>query len=194
MKTQQKQTAATRQRIIDAGFALFAERGFDETTISLISDRANCSRVTFYQHFANKEQIALARILQIQPEIHWPFQKLFERSEHTEESTLSFLLDVKRLWENFRVEFAAIERAMVNDPAVAEQWLEVIRALSVECPGAVDDPQLGFEFTALMMSLDRNYYFLYGRGVNENEEGVLKGLVKQWMTLLKELPPPLLPN
>lgn len=184
MATRQEQASATRQRIIEAGFALFSEIGYDAATISLIADRAGCSRVTLYQHFANKPQIVLAHMLQIETEIRQPFESLFARESHTEQTTHEFLQDMKVLWKKFGVEFAAIERAMSNDADVADQWLEVMRKLSQDFPGTANDPELGSEFVALVMSLDRNFYFLYGRGHDENEAGVLRGLVKQWMTLL----------
>ncbi|ANE03039.1 TetR/AcrR family transcriptional regulator [Corynebacterium crudilactis] len=184
MATRQEQSAITRQSIIDAGFELFAELGFEATTISQIAQRAGFSRVTVYQYFANKPQIILGRLMQIQPEIHRPFEPLFARKVHTEESTYEFLMEMKSLWNRYGVEFAAIEKAMTSDADIAAQWLETLRKLSLEFPGVALDPANAQEFTALVMSLDRNFYFLYGRGHDENEDGVLRGLVKQWMTLL----------
>lgn len=47
--------AITHQRLIDAARALIVEKGYTHVDILDITERANLSKATFYQHFANKE-------------------------------------------------------------------------------------------------------------------------------------------
>jgi AcrR family transcriptional regulator len=47
----------TRQRILDAALLLFGEEGFNQCSIGRISERASCSRVSFYQYFSGKEDV-----------------------------------------------------------------------------------------------------------------------------------------
>lgn len=47
----------TRNTILDAGAALFAEQGFEETTTHQISSRAGVSVGTLYRYFEDKEAI-----------------------------------------------------------------------------------------------------------------------------------------
>ena len=47
----------TRQRILDAALQLFGEEGFHQCSIARISERADCSRVSFYQYFSGKEDV-----------------------------------------------------------------------------------------------------------------------------------------
>ena len=47
----------TRQRILDAALQLFGDEGFHQCSIARISDRASCSRVSFYQYFSGKEDV-----------------------------------------------------------------------------------------------------------------------------------------
>ena len=47
----------TRQRILDAALQLFGEEGFHQCSIARISEKANCSRVSFYQYFSGKEDV-----------------------------------------------------------------------------------------------------------------------------------------
>lgn len=44
----------SRQRLLDAGFALLAERGFDGTSAADVSYAADLAVGTFYNHFADK--------------------------------------------------------------------------------------------------------------------------------------------
>jgi AcrR family transcriptional regulator len=51
--TQRK--AATHQKMLDAAQDLIAHRGYVKVDVSDITEHANVSRGTFYQHFADKE-------------------------------------------------------------------------------------------------------------------------------------------
>ncbi|QMU74563.1 TetR/AcrR family transcriptional regulator [Streptacidiphilus sp. PB12-B1b] len=58
-----------RQRLVVAALSLFAEQGYDDTTVAQISERAELTRSTFFRHFADKREIltagqeALSRLL-----------------------------------------------------------------------------------------------------------------------------------
>jgi AcrR family transcriptional regulator len=47
----------TRQRILDAALQLFGDEGYHQCSIARISERADCSRVSFYQYFSGKEDV-----------------------------------------------------------------------------------------------------------------------------------------
>ncbi|MGW3204247.1 TetR/AcrR family transcriptional regulator [Streptomyces sp. NPDC001135] len=46
-----------RKRLYDAALSLFAEQGYDATTIDEIADRADVARGTFFNHFHRKEDL-----------------------------------------------------------------------------------------------------------------------------------------
>ncbi|MBY8886880.1 TetR/AcrR family transcriptional regulator [Streptomyces sp. PTM05] len=58
-----------RQRLVVAALGLFAEQGYDDTTVAQIAERAGLTRSTFFRHFADKREIltagqeALSRLL-----------------------------------------------------------------------------------------------------------------------------------
>ena len=50
-----KQSA--RDRLAEAAFALFAERGYEQTTVDDITERAGLGRTTFFRHYRTKEDV-----------------------------------------------------------------------------------------------------------------------------------------
>lgn len=54
---------AVRQSILDAGARLYSERGFRATSIRQLADAAGISSSTMYHHFANKQEILYAILM-----------------------------------------------------------------------------------------------------------------------------------
>lgn len=50
-------TTATRRRLVDSAMALFAEQGFEATSIEDVVARAGTGRTTFFRHFPTKEDV-----------------------------------------------------------------------------------------------------------------------------------------
>ena len=46
-----------RERLEAAALDLFAENGYEETTVAQIADRAGLNRATFFRHFADKREV-----------------------------------------------------------------------------------------------------------------------------------------
>jgi AcrR family transcriptional regulator len=50
-----------REAIIEAAYALFAERGFDQVTVTDIARRAEVGRTTFFRYFGDKQEVLFTR-------------------------------------------------------------------------------------------------------------------------------------
>src|ERR1700761_4461066 len=46
-----------RERLSRASLELFAERGYDATTVAEIAERAGLTKRTFFRHFADKREV-----------------------------------------------------------------------------------------------------------------------------------------
>jgi AcrR family transcriptional regulator len=54
---EQVATISVRDRLVDAAFELFAERGYEQTTVDDIADRAGVGRTTFFRQYRSKEDV-----------------------------------------------------------------------------------------------------------------------------------------
>ncbi|WP_370247177.1 TetR/AcrR family transcriptional regulator [Nocardioides sp.] len=52
---------SSRDRLVEAAFALFEEQGYDATTVEAIVERAGVSRATFFRTFRSKEEVIFPR-------------------------------------------------------------------------------------------------------------------------------------
>jgi AcrR family transcriptional regulator len=59
MSGRDRQRAETRERLLDAGARLFAERGYDAVTAAEIADAAGVTERTFFRHFPTKNDLIL---------------------------------------------------------------------------------------------------------------------------------------
>ncbi|MET8627644.1 helix-turn-helix domain-containing protein [Kitasatospora sp. NPDC004669] len=50
-----------RERLERAALTLFAERGYDATTVPEIADRAGLTKSTFFRHFADKREVVFGK-------------------------------------------------------------------------------------------------------------------------------------
>ncbi|WP_426977271.1 TetR family transcriptional regulator [Pseudarthrobacter sp. O4] len=54
-----------RAEVIEVAFRLFAEHGFDQTTVEQIAAEAGLSRTTFFRYFGTKEDVVLGRMAEL---------------------------------------------------------------------------------------------------------------------------------
>src|SRR5271157_4056974 len=53
----ERRSTETRERLYRAALRLFAERGFQETTVEDITEAADVGKGTFFNYFATKEHV-----------------------------------------------------------------------------------------------------------------------------------------
>lgn len=57
---QQSVSSEARQRVIQAAYSLFVERGFADVSMQQIADSASITKATLYHHFKDKQDLYLA--------------------------------------------------------------------------------------------------------------------------------------
>jgi AcrR family transcriptional regulator len=186
-------SVATRQRFVDEALLLFRERGYEQTSMAQIAAAAGSSRANLYLYFHSKPQIIMARMREIEADVAAFFQGLDRIPRHTPETLREWLEQGRELWLRYATEFEAISRAMAADPEVLDEWLAMVRRVSSDQTALyrgcrTEDERLDREvhMVTLMMSLERNFYYMYLRGHREREDRVLASLARQWAQLFGE--------
>lgn len=183
----------TRQRFVDVALQLIKDRGYEHTSMAQIAAAAGSSRANLYLYFSSKPQIIMARMQEIEPLVATLYERLDRMPEHDCEAMRGWLGEAREMWRQYSTEFEAINRAMATDPQILDEWLGLGRRISsrqgtLYAGCRTEDERLDREvhMTTLMMSLERNFYFLYIRGHTEREERVLASLARQWAQLFGE--------
>ena len=186
-------SVATRQRFVDEALLLFRERGYEQTSMAQIAAAAGSSRANLYLYFHSKPQIIMARMREIEADVAAFFQGLDRIPRHTPEALREWLEQGRELWLRYATEFEAISRAMAADPEVLDEWLAMVRRVSSDqtalyrgCRTEEERLDREVHMVTLMMSLERNFYYMYLRGHREREDRVLASLARQWAQLFGE--------
>ncbi|CAL9517572.1 TetR/AcrR family transcriptional regulator [Streptomyces sp. enrichment culture] len=72
--TKQQRRGNTRQRIQDVALALFAEQGYEKTSLREIAERLEVTKAALYYHFKTKEEI----VVSIFADLTKPIEELIE--------------------------------------------------------------------------------------------------------------------
>ncbi|MBE8525431.1 TetR/AcrR family transcriptional regulator [Amycolatopsis sp. H6(2020)] len=60
MPLRERKKRRAQEAIVDAAFALFAERDFADVTVTEIAERAEVGRTTFFRYFGDKREVLFA--------------------------------------------------------------------------------------------------------------------------------------
>jgi AcrR family transcriptional regulator len=109
---QKRRVKATRLKLLNAARDMFAEKGFDSTTIDDITERADVGKGTFYYHFTDKDDVIAELVERMMGEL---MESIAKRCEDTVD--LPTLLDdivkihidfFRNRWEDFVLYFQGL--------------------------------------------------------------------------------------
>jgi AcrR family transcriptional regulator len=111
----------TVKLILDTAAKLFAEKGYDETSLQDIIDRTNLSKGAIYHHFSSKEEIFLRVCDRVGQESERVLRKIVSRED---------LSGVEKLKEIFRVSLLCPSQKRIMD--IVPYLLDNPKFLSIE--------------------------------------------------------------
>jgi AcrR family transcriptional regulator len=126
----QRKKDSSRQAIEDAAWELFAEQGYDETSVNDIAERANVAPRTFFRYFPTKEAVMYPQFDEMLQSVRDEFRK-----RPTDEPVITSLFEsLQRLSGSLEGETSrATERmAMMKRPGQHPPGTEYFRARLAE--------------------------------------------------------------
>jgi AcrR family transcriptional regulator len=121
----QAQAAATQELLLAAAHEVFAEHGYQATTVGLITAQANTAHGTFYLYFRNKEDVFAKVVESVVLEMYdhtWSVENLRGSQREVLERTLRGYLEVF-------VRHAGIWRCLLEGafttPSIETAWREL---------------------------------------------------------------------
>lgn len=120
------QARMTRERIVEAAFAAFSQKGYQATSATEIASAAGASRATFYLHFATKAEIILDVIDRHEPELFERYTYLATHCCGSEQAICAWLAESIERWQGEHLHYQAMEQAVASEPKVAARWMQSI--------------------------------------------------------------------
>ncbi|MDT0612151.1 TetR/AcrR family transcriptional regulator [Streptomyces lancefieldiae] len=186
------QKRLTRERLVDAAFEAFRDRGYAAVTAAHIASAAGASRATFYLHFPSKAEVVIALLERIEPTVV-AFHRSLDESDPSLESVREWLDRAVAWWERDRLRFEAFEQALAIEPKVAARWFESVHRAADAMPRHLaaftegpDRDRERLRLVTLITQLERLMYFTAVRQAPHDREQLVDVLAEQWWDVLKQ--------
>ena len=166
----QKRSLDKRERLKEAGLALFGEKGYESTSIDEIARRANFPVGSFYQHYRSKRQLLLA----LMDELLEKLGQLEFRPQAAKDPisvvrallSRAFSHDLRylgayRAWQEAALTDAALERKQNQIHSWTTARVTAVFKLLEEMPGA----RRGVDIPGLARAMDTFFWSLLAQAV-----------------------------
>ncbi|NUP16825.1 MAG: TetR/AcrR family transcriptional regulator [Streptomyces sp.] len=114
--TKQRRRGDTRQRIQDVALELFAEQGYEKTSLREIAERLEVTKAALYYHFKTKEEI----IVSLFEDLTKPIEELIEWGKQQPHS-LDTKQEIVRRYSQALTEAAPLFRFMQENQATVRE-------------------------------------------------------------------------
>jgi AcrR family transcriptional regulator len=184
------QKQLTRDRLVDAAFELFGERGYEATNAEQIAKVAGTGRATFYLHFKSKAEIVLELQARTEDEVAALFATLDELVGSSRAQVRAWVGDMLHIWERDRLRLAGMEQALGAEQRVADRWVDTLNRAVDRMPRAMavrgeESAVARMRLLTLMFQLDRTMYFHVVRSEPLDREILIEVLTDQWWAALQ---------
>jgi AcrR family transcriptional regulator len=135
--TKQRRRGNTRQRIQDVAVELFAEQGYEKTSLREIAERLEVTKAALYYHFKTKEEI----IVSLFEDLTKPIEELIEWGERQPHS-LETKQEIVRRYSQALTEAAPLFRFMQENQATVRELSigEMFKNRMLGVRGIIVDP------------------------------------------------------
>jgi AcrR family transcriptional regulator len=165
----------TMARLMDAGLVVLAEDGWHDASVDAVVTRAGAAHGTFYQYFANKQDLLLTlahECADVMVELVAHLDTVGS-DEHGRAAVREFLVRFLDAYDRYQGVVRAWMESQVDHPELRALGEEVMGAFAQRFTALIGDP---VKSAALLALLERASYGLTARGVRVGRERMLDTL------------------
>ncbi len=181
-----------KERLSEAAFALFEERGYEGTTVDEIAERAGVGRATFFRTFRSKEDVifpdheAVLRTVDARLAGATPKTALVAVSEAIRLVLMHYLAEGDVARSRYRLS-RSVPALRIREIAGTHQYQQVFRAFIHEWLGAGPDTALKAELMAAAVVTTHNHVLRrWLRGLTQEPEAEFDGAMTQTLALFTD--------
>jgi AcrR family transcriptional regulator len=181
-RPRQARSLEKRERLKEAGLALFGERGYESTSVEAIAQRANLAVGSFYQHYRSKRQLLLAlmdELLEKLSQLEFqPGAAADTRSVVNALLSRAFAHDLRylgayRAWQEAALTDAGLARKQKQIHAWTTARVTAVFEMLVRLPGA----RKGLDLPGLARAMDSLFWSMLAQAVR-----MPKAELDRWVT------------
>ncbi len=178
-----------RDRLQEAALALFAERGYDDTTVAEIAERAGLTERTFFRHFADKREVLFGGGHELQELVVSGTDNAAETMAPIDAAVAGFEAAGREFFVAERQEFSRRRQAIiVANPELQERELIKLASLSAALTEALRRRGLGDEAATLTAEIASSIFkTAFARWINEADGRDFPRLIREAVEQLKAL-------
>ncbi len=169
-----RQGEATRARLMDAGMAVLAGKGYHAARVDDVVTEAGVSHGTFYLYFANKEALVLALAERCAADLGALVARLGGISAEPagRRAVRDWFAEFLEIYRSYGVVIRSWVENQVDNPELAQLGLDTFREVSAQLIGRMershpDDAVL--RVTALVSLMERFTYLVVSRDLGDDE-------------------------
>lgn len=173
----------TRQRLLDAGREVFANKGYHAARVDDIVEVADTSHGTFYLYFSNKEDLFRALVHEVAERLGELTQQLepIGPDEQGLEVLRSWIGQFAELYDRYGTVIRTWTEAEADDTEIGQIGAEVLgqitRSLAEHVtPALPEDVRGDVAVLALVAMVERVNYFVHSRQIRASRAAVVETL------------------
>lgn len=184
-----RQKAQTREHLLDTAAVLFAEQGYNETTIEHIARAAGSSRATVYSYFSTKEDILRTLAVEMWDNTEDTYRAFAELPEWSVTAIRGWLDHVADEWDRtivrIRVVVESLSRELHDDYLRHHRSFVTTLTADTERWGAFSPEEAEVRALLLIAQMEAFFGTWYIRGWKIDRKTALDTLADVWCATLK---------
>lgn len=185
----ERQKAQTREHLLDVAAGLFAEKGYNETTIEDIARAAGSSRATVYSYFSTKEDILRTLAVEMWESTEDTYRAFAALPEWSVTAIRGWLEHVAAEWDRtivrIRVVVESLSRELHDDYLRHHRSFVTTLTADSERWSAFSPAEAEVRALLLIAQMEAFFGTWYIRGWKMDRDTALDTLADVWCTTLK---------